>query len=137
VERILPEDEPDLLDYRDQHTELGRAIETEQYRSMLTRYLDELTIIYENLMAKVLRGKHDEDLINACVSKMVSLMAHLLPKIEGGGEGAKDLLNEYKPFRAWMYNVSLPKIDPNEADKIPTLYYLIIKSYDRLGISNY
>ena len=118
-------------------TELGRAVETDHYRSMLTRYLDEETIIFENLMSRVLKGKHDEELLNACISKMVSLMAHIIPKLEGGGENTQDILSEFQPFRKWMYNISLPKTDPVEADKIPMLHYLIIKAYDLLGLSNY
>lgn len=94
-------------------------------------------MLYENLLAKVLRGRHDEDLINATISKMVSLMSHLLPKLEGGGEEAEDILNEMEPYKKWMVNISLPKSDPSESNRIPELYYLIIRAYTLLGLTSY
>jgi len=118
-------------------TEIGRAGETEQYRNMLIRYLDELTMLYENLQAKVLRGRHDEDLVNATISKMVSLMAHLLPKLEGGGEEAHAILEEFKPYKPWMTNVTSPKTSAKESDRIPSLYFLIIRAYNLLGLTHY
>jgi len=118
-------------------TEIGRAGESEQYRNMLIRYLDELTMLYENLQAKVLRGRHDEDLINATISKMVSLMSHLLPKLEGGGEEAFKILEEFSPYKEWMTNISKPKTDHRESNRIPALYNLIIRAYNLLGLTTY
>ena len=118
-------------------TEIGRAGETEQYRNILIRYLDEETLLFENLQAKVLRGRHDEDLINATVSKMVSVMSHLLPKLEGGGDEAQKILQEYEPFKRWMHNITLPKNDKGESNRIPELHFLNIRAYNLLGLSSY
>lgn len=104
---------------------------------MLIRYLDELTMLYETLSTRILRGRHDEEVINATISKMVSIMSHLLPKLEGGGDEAGDILKEIEPYKKWMINITLPKNVPEESDKISGLYYLLIRAYSLLGLTSY
>ena len=118
-------------------TELAHAEETEQYNVMLTRYLDELTVIYENLMSQVLRGRSNEEITNAFIAKGVSIITHLLPKLEGGGIKTKSLLADFESFKPWMNDISLPKRDETEAERVPELFYLIIRAYNLLGLSNY
>lgn len=115
---------------------IGKAEETEQYQAMLLRYLDELTILWENLQAKVLRGRSDEELLNATISKMVSILGHILPKLKSIGNRAEYILKEIQPYEEWIKNITIPKTDDNAADKIPDLYFLIIKAYHLIGISN-
>lgn len=120
--------------------EISRAVETEQYRNILVRYLDEATVIHDNLRASELRCKYDENLINAAISKLVSIMAHLLPKIEGGGEQTKNLLDEFEKFRPWLYDSIRPKTvyDPfKNRNMVSELFYLVIRAYHILGLSNY
>ena len=68
---------------------------------------------------------------------MISLMGHLLPKLRGGGPASEKMIEKFKPYEKWLTNMSLPKLDPIEADKIPELYLIILEAYDHLGISNY
>ena len=117
-------------------TELSHAEETPTYNQMLTGYLDDLTVIYENLMARVLRGRSDEEVTNAFIAKSISIMTHLLPKLEGGGSKTKSLVDEFEVFKPWMTDISLPKRDMNEADRVPDLFYLIVCAYNLLGLSN-
>ena len=117
--------------------ELGTARETAEYRHELVNYLSELSVYYENLMSFVLRGKNNEELINACISKMVNVMAHILPKLEGAGDSKSlDLLKEFEPFRKWIFNPSIPKTNMTESNKIPELYVLIIRAFHLLGVTN-
>jgi len=116
--------------------EIGRVEETEQYQTMLLRYLDELTIIWENLQAKVLRGKNAEELTNALISKMISILGHILPKLKSIGPKGNQLLTEIKPYERWIKNILRSKETEEERDRIPELYFLIIKAYHLIGISN-
>lgn len=116
---------------------IGRAEETEQYQAMLIRYLDELTILWENLQTKVLRGRSDEELLNACISKMVSILGHILPKLKSIGSKGEQILIEIKPYERWLNTITLPKTSEEEADRIPDLYFIIIKAYHLIGISNF
>ena len=112
------------------------AEETGDYRSILIRYLDELTLLYESLSSKIMSSEYDHLLLDATISKMVSIMFHLLPKLEGGGEKTAALYKEFEQFKPWMNKVIKPKTDKVEAEKIPDLYGLIIKAYHQLNISN-
>ena len=126
-----PEYEPaDQLD-----TEINRATEIEKYKHDLLKYLDDLFMLVTNLRSKVLRGKHDEELVNATISQSVTIMSCLLPKLEGGGQEAYSLLQKFEPFRKWQYDITLPKREKNEANKIFILYDYILKAYDLLGLT--
>lgn len=120
----------------EQDIELARASATDQYSSMMRRYLDELTIIYENMMAQLISNKGSEEAFNACVAKMLSVTTHLLPKIEGGGDKTKKLKEEFEEYKKWMKQVQTMKINKEEMNKIPDLYSLIIRAYDKLGLTS-
>ena len=124
-------------EYEDiEDVELARATETDQYASMMRRYLDDLTIIYEQMMTNLISGKSSEQAVNACIAKMLSLMNHLLPKIEGGGDKTEELKNEFDKYKHWKKQVQTMKVDKEEMNKIPDLYSLIIRAYDVLGLTN-
>lgn len=115
---------------------MEQASATDQYRANMTRYFDELTQIYEVLLQGMLSGRPNLPLVDGCISKMITIMVHLLPKIIGAGEPMKDLVTEFKKYENWMKNPSLPKTSKVEADKIPELFFLIVQAYDRIGLSN-
>jgi len=119
----------------DEDIELARAGETDQYASMMRRYLDELTMIYEQMMAKLISNQGAEQAVNACIAKMLSILNHLLPKIEGGGSETKELKAEFDKYSHWMQQVQTMKVDIEEMNKIPDLYSLIIRAYDILGLT--
>jgi len=116
--------------------ELARASATDQYASMMRRYLDDLTILYENMMARLISNRGAENAVNACIAKMLSVTTHLLPKIEGGGDKTADLKKEFDKYTFWIKQVQAMKIDKEEMNKIPDLYGLIIRAYDKLGLTN-
>jgi len=117
--------------------EMARAKATDQYSGMLRRYLDEITIIYEEMMSKLIRGESAEDLMNLCIAKMLSIMTHLIPKVEGSGEQPQmtTLREEFNKYKPWMKQVQMMKTKKAEINKIPDLFSLIIKTYDVLGLS--
>ena len=121
-------------DYED--VELARANETDQYASMLRRYLDDHTNIYEQMMASLISGRSSEQAVNACIAKMLSIMNHLLPKIRGGGDKTAEISNEFKNYEHWIRQVQTMKVNIDEMNKIPELYGLIIRAYDVLGLTN-
>jgi len=102
----------------------------------MRRYLDELTIIYENMMARLISNRGAEEAFNACVAKMLSITTHLLPKIEGGGSKTKELQEEFEKYKFWIKQVQAMKIDKEEMNKIPDLYSLIVRAYDILGLTS-
>jgi len=123
-------------DIEDNGIELARASATDQYSGMMRRYLDELTIIYENMMARLISNRGSEEAFNACVAKMLSIMTHLLPKIEGGGDKTTKMKEEFKHYKKWIQQVQTMKINKEEMDKVPELYNLIIRAYDILGLTS-
>ena len=116
--------------------ELARASETDQYASMMRRYLDDLTNIYEQMMAGLISGRSSEQAVNACIAKMLSVMNHLLPKIRGGGDKTAEISDEFKNYEYWIRQVQTMKVNIDEMNKIPELYSLIIRAYDVLGLTN-
>ena len=123
-------------DYDDSGIELARATATDQYSGMMRRYLDELTIIYENMMARLISNRGAEEAFNACVAKMLSIMTHLLPKIEGGGDKTQKMREEFEQYKTWIKQVQKMKINKEEMDKVPDLYNLIVRAYDKLGLTS-
>jgi len=123
-------------EYDDRGIELARATASDQYNSMMRRYLDELTIIYENMMARLISNRGSEEAFNACVAKMLSIMIHLLPKIEGGGDQTREIKEEFDKYKTWIKQVQTMKINKEEMDKVPDLYNLIIRAYDKLGLTS-
>jgi hypothetical protein len=117
-------------------TELRRAEMSRDYGDDLRSYLDDLTVLYESMLAKWARGSSDEELLNTTLSKMISIMAHLLPKLDGGGQKTKELRKKFEPYEAWIDSIQIPKNDDAEADKIPQLYLLILQAYDKLGLTS-
>lgn len=113
------------------------AEDTTDYRGILLRYWDDCTLLYEALDTKIRKNEYDGLLLDATISKMIVIMVHLLPKLEGGGMGYKQLYEEFQEFLPWMDNVQLPKTDINEANKISKFFRLIARAYHMLNISNY
>jgi hypothetical protein len=60
----------------------------------------------------------------------------LYPKLEGGGDKTKDLLEDFKEFEKWMEKAATPKVNLTEAEKIPKLHRLILRAYHKLGLTN-
>lgn len=116
---------------------LQRAEETYQYRELLIYHLDKLTLLFGDYLANEARGTRDESLFNNMLSEMLVLVAHLYPKIQGGGKKTELLLEEFKEFVPWLEDIKKPKAFLKERMKIPALFRLIIRAYDVLGLSNY
>lgn len=123
-------------DIDEREIELARADATEQYSTMMRRYLDELTLIYEQMMARLISGQGSEEAVNACIAKLLSLMIHLSPKIDGGGDATKELKKEFDSYKHWMQQVQTMKVDKKEMNKIPDLYSLIVRAFDVLGLTS-
>ena len=117
-------------------SEFRRAEETRTYGDDLRGYMDDLTMLYESMLAKWARGMADEELLNATLAKMISVMAHLLPKLDGGGTKTKALREKFVPYESWLNSIQIPKTEDDQADLIPGLYSLILQAYDKLGLSN-
>jgi len=71
--------------YMDDDIDLNRASHTEDFPSFLKESLKELVQYRENMHFNLMMGKKTNESINLCVTKMLSIMVLLRPKIEGGG----------------------------------------------------
>jgi hypothetical protein len=107
------------------------------YRLSLIIMLDDLSRYYALLLETYAKACENKELFRQCVSKMIVLMYHVLPKLEGGGNRFKDLLSEFKEFEPWMTNILLPVHDIEEGKKIHKLFRLILRSFDVLNLSSY
>jgi hypothetical protein len=116
-------------------SEYQLAGETDRYRSYLIEQLVELTTLSEIVTMNMLQGRTDFDKTNAFISKLINIMAHLLPKVDGGGEKLEHLKKEYESFKPWLHNPGLPTREPSKhGDRIPDLYNLILRTYEILGL---
>ena len=116
--------------------EFKLAKETNIYLEMLVLRIRDISDLYSSLLTKYAKITTDEDVYNALLSEMIVVMAHLLAKLEGCGEKAKPLLNDFEEFRPWLDDISKPKINTEESKKIHKLFRLILRAYDVLGLSN-
>lgn len=117
-------------------TEFKQAAETNLYLEMLILRVKDITDIYSNLLTKYAKITTDEEVFNAFLSEMIVVACHLLAKLEGSGEKAKPLLEEFKEFEPWLDDISIPKIKIEETKKVHKLFRLILRAYDLLGLSN-
>lgn len=114
-----------------------QAVVSTQYRDILILHLDALTIMYRDLLRDYAKCVLDEDKYNDCLSEMIVVMDHLMPKLEGGGHGTEYLLKQFSEYKEWSENIMIPKAVIAERMKLHGLFKLILKAYDVLGISNY
>jgi hypothetical protein len=121
----------------EQVSEYQLAGETDRYRSYLIEQLIELTLFSEHVGVNMLTGRTENDQTYAFISKLINVMAHILPKVEGGGESLKDLKEQFEFFKPLLHDPSLPAKEPSKyGDRIPDLYYLIITTFERLGLKS-
>jgi hypothetical protein len=112
------------------------AEQSGDYRTMLIRYLDDLTVYYEALVSKMIKGEFDEELIDGTLAKMIIILNHIYPKVEGSPK-LGNLKKELNLYRPWFTKSNLPKVNKDEAARIPRLFELLLKSYHVLGLTNY
>lgn len=117
-------------------TFLETAGETDRYREYMINNLIEVTTLGENVTMNILQGRHDTEMVNAYISKLIHILEHLYTKIEGGGDKTKDLLNEFNTFRPWIFDPSLPVYDMGEGNRVPELFFLILRTYERLDLKS-
>jgi len=117
--------------------QLKQATASLQYRDILILHLDALTIMYRELLRDYAKSVLDEDKYNECLTEMVVIMDHLMPKLEGGGQGTEKLLESFSEYVGWTENIMIPKTKLEERQKLHSLFKLILKAYDVLGLSTY
>lgn len=115
--------------------EYKQATETNLYLEMLILRIKDITDIYSNLLTKYAKITTDEEIFNAFLSEMIVVTCHLLAKLEGSGEKAKSLIEEFDEYKPWLDDISIPKIKIEETKKVHKLFRLILRSYDFLGLS--
>lgn len=123
--------------YYQQQPGTKQAMETIDYRLSLIISLEDITrlrVEYQMMNAKLSENK---EVTRKFICAMVTVMEHLLPKLEGGGEKWKPLLDDFEKFRSWSDNILIPMNDTEELKKAHELFRLIVKAYDVLGLSNY
>jgi len=117
-------------------TEAYKAVDTLDYRLSLIISLEDMSKVYSEYRVHLAKVSEDKELTRKCVCMLMTLMDHLLPKLEGGGEKWKDLLKEFEEFKVWSDNILIPLNDVDELKKVHKLWRLILKAYDVLNISN-
>jgi len=117
--------------------EMKLAEESNIYRDILLLRMRDLSDLYSALLSKYAKFTTDEDLFNSVLSEMVVISSHLIAKLQGGGDNAKEILHQFDEFLPWLDDISIPKRDIDETKKIHKLFRLILKAYDLLGLSNY
>jgi len=108
-----------------------------QYKEILILYLDVLNNLYYQVQLDYSKSSHNENNINNCICQMIVILNNIYPKIEGGGIRTESLLAELKPYMEWTDNILIPKVWIAEKKKIHTLYQLILKAYDLLGLTSW
>ena len=118
-------------------TEYKQADMSNIYRDMLILRMKLISDVYSDLLMGYAKITMDEETFNAFISEMVVITDHLLAKLEGSGDKAKPLLQEFDEFKPWLDDVSIPKREIEERKKVHKLFPLILRAYDMLGLSNY
>jgi len=116
--------------------QLKQATASLQYRDILILHLDSMTLLYREVLRDYAKTKLDEENFNECLTEMVIIIDHLLPKLEGSGGTAKELVSQFNEYFSWTENIMIPKVDIKERKKIHNLFKLILKAYDVLGLSH-
>lgn len=112
-----------------------QAIATTQYRDILILHLDALTIMYRELLRDYAKAVLDEEKYNNCLTEMIVIVDHLMPKLEGGGVRTEKLLKSFKEYEDWTENIMIPKAIIKERKRIHTLFKLILQAFNVLGLS--
>ena len=125
------------MDGEGTQTQLQKATGSDIYRDMLIIRLRDISDLYSNLLSKYAKVIMDEDLFNSLISEMVVVAGHLIAKLEGGGEQTKEILKEFEEFSDWFDDIIKPKMDVTEQKKVHKLFRLILRAYNKLGLSSY
>lgn len=112
------------------------ADDTDSYYDSLIYQLEYMIEDYNKLLRVQAKAGYNENLFNSTLARMVTISTQLLIKLEGCGTKAEDLVKELKHYESWSDDLLRVKADPVEMDKIPELFRLILRAYDRLGVSN-
>ena len=116
--------------------QIKQATVSLQYRDILILHLDSMTLLYREVLRDYAKTKLDEENFNECLTEMVIIIDHLLPKLEGSGNSTKRLLEKFNEYNSWTENIMVPKVDMSERKKLHNLFKLILKAYDVLGLSH-
>lgn len=113
------------------------AEETNEYYNSLIYQLELLIEDYNKLKQIEAKAGHDERILNSVLARMVTIADQLMIKLDGCGIRGADLVAELKPFSYWSEDLLKVKSEQSEINKIPDLFRLILRAYDRLGLSNF
>lgn len=118
-------------------SEFQRAEVSERtYGDDLRKYLDKLSESIELFNDERMELRYDEELFTDCIGAEITIVAHLLPKLEGGGTKTESLYKEMKLFEPWLDDVMIPKMKENDrVVSVMKLYKLILRAYDMLGLT--
>ena len=120
--------------------ELAVASATEKYKNYLIDSFIDLMEMSEIVNSNMLQGRSDPEamtVLNKFISRLSGLLLNFAPKIKGGGEKTKDLMERYIPYENWIKNPSLPMEDMKEADKIYDLLFLIRECFERFNLTSW
>lgn len=112
------------------------ADDTPSYYDSLIYQLEFMIEDYNKLLRIQAKAGHNEELLNSTLARMITISTQLYIKLEGCGTKAKDLIDELQPYTTWSDNLLEIKADPEQISKMPNLFRLILRAYDRLNISN-
>ena len=119
-----------------EQSQFKQAEESNEYHSMLIAHLDALSVLYFKVQCDYAKSTRSEETFNHCLAERIVITDHIIPKLEGGGEKTRELLEEFKKFSDWTENILIPKIKNEESKRVHKLFKLIIKAYDKLGLTN-
>jgi hypothetical protein len=112
------------------------AEETNEYFNSMI-YQEELLIEdYNKLLQVLAKSGHNENILNAVLSRAVVIATQLIVKLEGCGARGADLLKEFEQYKSWKKNLIIIKSEETEIEKLPDLIELILRAYDKLGYTN-
>lgn len=107
-----------------------------EYRDMMINHLDLLTLQYRDYLEARANLNYAEDLFTKCVSEMIVVLSHLLPKLQGRGVKAQTVYEKLNVYRPWLKEILVVKTKRGEREKIGELYDAIIDSYNLLGLTS-
>jgi hypothetical protein len=106
------------------------------YGDDLRKYLDKLSEAIELFNDERMELRYDEELFTDCIGAEITIVAHILPKLEGGGDKTKSLYAEMKVYEPWLDDVMIPKMkEKDRVVSVMNLYRLILRAYDMLGLT--
>jgi len=114
---------------------MKRADDDVEYRDMMINHLDLLTLQYRDYVEARANLNYAEDLFTKCVSEMVVILAHLLPKLQGRGAKAQAVYAKLDVYRPWLKEILVVKTKRGERKKIGDCFDSIIDGYNLLGLT--